>query len=111
MSPLYIEVFHPIDNKWLKVGQINPKDRPGSLSHNSENGKREMYVFSCMDDDLKSVICKSGFGMDSESGITRTVIDYSKPKIIKELKKGESFEMKIKNDKSPEAMTLRFSHK
>lgn len=111
MSPLYIEVLHPIDNRWLKVGQINPKDRPGSLSHNREDGKREMYVFSCADDDLKSVIYKSGFGTDSESGITRTISDFSRPEIIKELKKGESFEMKIKNDKSPEAMTLRFSHK
>ena len=36
---------------------------------------------------------------------------FSTEEIIKELKKGESFEIKIKNDKSPEAMTFRFSHK
>jgi hypothetical protein len=81
MSPLYVEVFHPIDNKWLKVGQINPKDRPGSLSHNGENGKREMYVFSCANDDLKSVIYKSGFGTDSESGTTRIISDTPSPKL------------------------------
>lgn len=112
MAPLHIEIFHPEYKEWLRVGKVHPTDPPGSISDNKPDGKRDLYQFECEKDDSKSTIYRSGLGVDMEVGtrFREAIIDPSKLEIVKELKKGESFEMDVKSDKSPTSRKIRFTH-
>ena len=112
MAPLHIEMFRPTDEKWVRLGEVHPTDPPGSISDNKPNGERNLYIFECKKDDSQSTICRSGQGVDMEIGRFReALIDSSKLEIVRELKDGESFEMEIKTDRSPEKRKIRFTHK
>lgn len=111
MSPLHIEAFHPERKEWVRAGEVHPTDPLGSISDNKPDGKRYIYQFKCKIDDSKSVIYRSGVGIDAEAGRFRTITDFSKLEVVKELKRGESFEMDIKSDKSPISRKVRFTHK
>lgn len=113
MAPLNIEVFHPIEKEWIKAGEVKPTDPPGSVSDNKVDGSRDVYLFKCEADNSKSIIYRSKFGIDREIGnnLREVLTDPSQLEIIKELKKGETHEMKVKTDKSPEPKLIRFTHK
>jgi len=111
MSPLRIEAFNPVDKQWVRVGEVRPTDPPGSISDNKPDGKRDIFMFKCERDDSKSIIYRSGIGIDEEVGRFRVITDFSKLEVVKELKKGESFEMDIKTDKRPASRKIRFTHK
>lgn len=111
MSPLRVEVLNQ-QNQWVQVGsEIKPGGPVGSISNNKHNGTREIYLLSCAPDNSKSIIYRSGFGTDIDLGPQREVLlALDKLEVVKELKKGESYEMFIKTDRSPEPRKIRFSH-
>lgn len=115
MAPLSVEVYNPAARRWVKAGpDVKPGDPPGSISDNKPDGSRDIYMFECAQDDSQSTIYHSGFGLDTEleGGKLRAVVtDPSRLEIVKELGKGESFEMTIKTDKSPNPRKIRFTHK
>lgn len=111
MAPLNIEVFHPVEKKWIKVGEVKPTDLPGSISNNKTDDSRDLYLFECESDDSKSIIYRSKFGADGKIGNNLREIISSGSEVIKELKKGETHEMKIKTDKNQESRLIRFTHK
>lgn len=114
MSPLRIEVYNPERNSWIQAGEVKPGDPPGSISSNKPDGSRDVYMFDCAPDDSKSTIQRSGFGVDAElaEGRLRAVVpDPSRLEVVKELKPGESYEMTIKTDRSPQPRQIRFTHK
>lgn len=111
MPPLHIEVFNPGNKEWVRAGEVHPTDPKGSMSDNKPNG-RDVYIFECAKDDSKSTIYRSGLGIDIEVGKFREIsMDASRLEIVKELKDGESFEIEVKTDRSPEKRKIRFTHK
>jgi len=105
---LNLEICGP-NNKWIKIGNINPKDQPGSVSNNKIDGSREIYIFECSPDNSKSTIYRSITGLDTEIGKDRLVTTVS-AEVVKELRKGDIYEMKIKTDKNRESRLIRFTH-
>lgn len=110
MSPLKLKIFRERQGGWVTIGDVKPGDRPGSISDNKADGARDVYVFECSEDDSKSTIYRSEGGLDTEKGDVRAVISLKGLSIVKELKRGEFYEMKIKTDKSPQPRKIRFSH-
>lgn len=100
MSPLNVEVLHNVNNQWIKLGEVGPLDKPGSLSNIKSREKKDIYLFRCEKDDSKSVIYKSE---------NKNVADFSKLEIVQEVKKGESFIINIKTDGN--AKKVRFSQR
>ncbi|HEY5601343.1 MAG TPA: hypothetical protein VIK81_04665 [Patescibacteria group bacterium] len=112
MSPLSVEIYNPEARNWVKAGEVKPGDPPGSISDNKTDGSRDIYMFDCAPDNSKSTIYRSSFGADVDLGTVRVVTsDPSRLETIKELKTGESFEMEVKTDRSPESRRIRFVHK
>ena len=56
MSPLKVEIFHPINEEWVRMRDVRPTDPPGSVSDNKPNGIRDLYIFECSKDNSKSTI-------------------------------------------------------
>lgn len=110
MSPLKLKIFRERQGGWVTIGDVKPGDRPGSISDNKADGARDVYVFKCSEDDSKSTIYRSEGGVDTEKGDIRTVIPLEGLTIVKELKKGESYEIEVKTDVSKEPRKIRFSH-
>ena len=112
MPPLHIEVFHPTNKNWVRVGEIHPTDPKGSMSDNKSDGNRDVYMFGCEPDDSKSTIYRSGAGVDTEVGVFREIsMDPSRLEVVRELRNGESYEMDVNTDKSPEKKKVRFIHR
>ncbi len=113
MSPLNIEVYNPDargNEGWVRVGEVQPRDPPGSMSDNQPDGTRDVIMFKCEPDDSKSTISKANFGADTEWGRFRAITDTGF-EVVKELTKGESFEMAVKTDASPTPRRVRFTQK
>jgi hypothetical protein len=107
MSPLRAEVLR--SDGWIQAFEIKPGEKPASLSNIKPDGSREIYLFTCEPDDSKSVISRSSFGVDRRIGPVREVIS-GNLETVRELKKGESFEMMIKTEKSRKPRRTRFTH-
>lgn len=111
MAPLELEIRHPLTKEWVKAGEVKPGDQPGSISDNIQQG-RQVYLFSCKKDDSGSIIYRSKLGVDVDlSNTARLVSNLTGFETVKELSKGESFEMSVKTDRSPEPRHIRFTHK
>ena len=108
MAPLNIEVYNP-NGEWVSIGRIRFGDNKGSMSHNKPNGDREIYTFECANDDSKSVIYRSILGIDAEVGSSRVVNSLGE-EIVRELIKGDSYELAVKTDRTPELTRVRFTH-
>ena len=112
MSPLRIEGYNSTSREWINVGEVKPGDPPGSISDNKPDGSRDLYMFECVPDDSKSTIYRSGFGADVDMGHVRAVVpDPSRLEVVKELGRGEAFELEVKTDRSPEPRKIRFTHR
>ncbi len=109
MSPLRIEAFNPSTHEWLRVGEVGPQDRPGSMSDNKPDGKRDVYQLECAEDDSRSIISRSQLGIDLDSGGTRN-INSKGFEVIKNLAKEQSFEMSLTHDGKLEPRRYRFTH-
>ena len=110
MAPLEIEV-QSVGKQWVKAGEVKPGDRHGSISDNTPQG-RQIYLFSCNADDSGSVIYRSKLGLDIDlSNTARIVENLTGFEAVKEISKGESFEMTVKTDRNPEPRHIRFTHK
>ena len=111
MPPLEFEVHNQQAKQWAKIGDIKPNDRPGSISDNTPQG-RQVYLFSCKKDDSGSIIYRSKFGMDVDlSDTARLINNLTGFETVKELTRGQSFEITVKTDRSPEPRKIRFTHK
>jgi len=112
MCPLELEAYHPTERKWIKFGEPVGPGGGGSISDNKSEG-RNVYLFFCNDDDSGSTIVRSKGGADSDlaGGRLRYLVNLSGYEVVKELKKGESFEMTLKPDTLRIPLKFRFSHK
>ena len=111
MPPLELEIQNQQTKQWAKIGEIKPSDRPGSISDNTPQG-RQIYLFSCKDDDSGAIIYRSKFGTDVDlSNTVRSVSNLTGFETVKELKKGESYERSVKTDQSSESRRIKFTHK
>ncbi|MDP2638101.1 MAG: hypothetical protein Q8P26_03500 [Candidatus Levybacteria bacterium] len=110
MPPLEIRMQHPLTEQWIKFGEVKPEDRPGSISDNTSQG-RQIYLFSCKDDDSGSTIYRSKLGIDVDlSDTVRLVNNLTGFETVKDLSKGESFEIIVKTDRSKESRNIKFTH-
>ncbi|MDP3916817.1 MAG: hypothetical protein Q8Q42_00850 [Nanoarchaeota archaeon] len=96
---------------WIEAGNLNPGDRPGSISNNNLDGSRDVYLFECEVGNNKSVIYRSSAGIDTEIENLR-VTNIQDLEIVKELSKDNpTLEMKVKTDRSQIYRTIRFTHR
>lgn len=109
IMPLSVEVYHKgrIEG-WAFVGML-PPGKSGSLSNNKPDGAHEIIVFECADDDSHSSIKKSKAGIDAADSAHREILSVDM-ELIKLLRRGESYEMKIKTDNGKKAELTRFMH-
>lgn len=107
MSPLRAEIWTP--KGWVPAFEIRPGDRSGSLSDVKPGGRREIYFLECKPDDSGSTISRSTLGVDREVGPLREVVTAGR-ETVRELRRGESFEMTLQPETSPAPQKMRFSH-
>jgi hypothetical protein len=112
MAPCEVEAFDPDSRKWFKASpRVEPEHPPASLSNNKPDGTREIILFGCLPDDSKTIIWRSKAGIDVEVGKARMVASMPGAcEVIKELTRGESFEMDIVTDRGAKRK-IRFTHK
>ena len=107
--PLALEFYNQEAQTWIPLPELHPENSPGSVSHNTKEG-REVYMFECAADDSKSTIYRSVSGLDFEIDNSRVLSTKFEAEIVKELKRGEkSYEFKIKNDRDIE-VNMRLTH-
>jgi len=109
MAPCEAEMMASGSQKWIKIGKLNPLDRPGSFSNIREDEIRETVVFECSEDDSETRIFRSGLEVEWEKE-GRKIPDLELLELVITLKKGESYEMNITTDRGKKAV-VRFSHR
>ena len=113
--PLILEILNPKTKEWKIAGMLAPGASPASISDNKPDGKRDIYLLECTNDDSESIIYKSEFGVDasvSENRERAVLTDLSQLRILKVLKRGdEPFGISVKTDVSSEMRQLRLSHR
>lgn len=108
--PLRLELRDPNNaHRWIVVGTLMPGQPSGSVSNNTPEG-RDIYLFACLEDGSKSVIHKSDMGVDIETAQVREIVNLTGFSVVKELREGETYEMDIRSDQSPETRHIRFTH-
>lgn len=108
---LSIEAYHPERQEWIKLPELNPGDRPGSVSQNKPDGTREVYLFECAPDDSHTTIYRSTLGADAATPEIR-IVTTEGLEIIKELRRGEEpFTLTLLTDTSSQRRIIRFIHK
>lgn len=108
MSPLKVEIYSSSSEAWRLVAELNADDLNGSISDNLADGTRNIYMFGVNKTGRSAFIARSILGLDVERGAQR-VVDSSGFETIALLKSGESYEMDVKTDRSPEPRKIRFS--
>lgn len=110
MSPLNIEAFNSKKGEWVRVAELKSGDPPGSISQNMPDGRREVYLFECAEDDSESIIKKSKGGIDVVTPAMRMIVSEGMVEIAR-LKDGEVYSFSIKTDTSSERRLIRFAHR
>ena len=108
MSPLRVEILRPGTDGWALVGEIQPGDSEASISDNHDDG-RDVYSFGIDAEQNQGYINKSEGGVDFEVGRQRA-IDSLGFTAIARLNSGESYQMEVKTDKSPEPRVVKFTY-
>lgn len=108
--PLAVEIR--VHNTWAPISVLSPGAQPGSISNNTPDGKREIYLFECAADDQSSTISKSEAGIDFLSQDRRKrVIESVRKNVIATLREGDApFEITVRTDISSDLRVLRFKH-
>ena len=107
---LILEIYTN-EKEWIKAGELNPGDRPGSISNNNPDGSRDVYLFECETNNNRSVIYRSSAGINTEVENLR-VANVQGLEVIKELSKNDpTLEMKVKTDRSQHYRVIRFIHR
>jgi hypothetical protein len=105
-----LEAYRHEDQKWIHVGDV-PPGQSGSLSQNLPEGRREVYIFECEQDDSKTTLYKAAPGIDIEIGRMRASFNLGEMEVVKEIRRGdEPYRMSIKTDVSPQRRIMRLSH-
>lgn len=108
---LTIEAFDPERKEWIKLPELNPGDRPGSVSQNKPDGSREVYLFECAPDDSHSTIYRSALGVDAATSDKR-IVTTGGLEVIRELRRGEEpYILTLLTDVSSQRRIVRFTHR
>ena len=95
---------------WIKVGELLPGMRPGSIFYNRPDGRRDVYVFECERDNSKSVIYRSTCGLDLEVDTIRALHTQGL-EVVKELTALQpSYELEVRTYKNQTFKRIRFTH-
>lgn len=105
---LRVEIRNPETGDWFSVQGIQPGDRDGTVSDNTQHG-RDVYLFGIDGVENQGYIKRSIAGMDTASGSTRR-IDSAGFVTVAALKPGEAYELTVKTDASLEPRTLRLTY-
>jgi hypothetical protein len=102
-----IQVYNAERDEWVPVGEVSSGGNPGSFSNNYEEG-RDLYVFGVDEKNNVGYVKKSVFGRDIAVGEDRLVepVGYED---IATLHPGDSYEMDVKTDVSPEPRKIRLT--
>ncbi len=108
--PLAVEI--KVHDTWTPISALSPGAQPGSISHNTPDGKREIYLFECAADDQSSVILKSEAGMDSLLRDRRErLVESVRASVVATLHEGDApFEITVRTDIGSDPRVLRFKH-
>ncbi len=108
-SILLIEIRVP-NGSWARVHGIRPRDHPGSMSDNRENGERHLVIFGCSED-RSTILRIASSGADVEIGsFVRLIEDASKYDVLATLTGGQEFVLTVHTDVARVPRTVRFTH-
>ena len=97
-----------VEKDWVRVGELLPGMRPGSMSDNKLDGSRDIYMFRCEEDNSKSVIYRSVGGYLEIQ--TVSALHSKGLVIVRELTLlRPSYEMEIRTSQK-NAVKIRFTH-
>lgn len=105
---LTVEMLRPGTDEWADIGPIALGDPDGTISDNNEGG-RDLYLFGVDPVENQGYIKKSTFGVDITEGEVRGV-DSAGFVTIAALNNGESHELTVRTDTTPDPRTLRFTY-
>ncbi len=106
--PLIVEIQPPVGSggKWLPLSAPLLSGEAGSFSDNTDDGRREVYHFSCHAD--TAMISRSKGGVDENVGPMRLSYLLDGLEIIATLRDHETHTMQIKPDGQRMKVRVRF---
>lgn len=113
MSPLEMKGYRKDAGDFVHHALFEPGES-GRITNNLPNGEKELYRFSCLPDGSKSVIEKSkrGFGIAfAGAGQPLSAGHSLEWTLVRELRRGEFFDIQVITDFNPNLRTVRFEHK
>ena len=113
MAPLKVEIYGGPERSWVPAGEVKPNDPSGTVSNNLPDGSREVYAFSCAQNDSQSVIKKLPAGIDVATSRYRAIdlSELESAEIVVTLKRGDKpYHLTVKTDVSPQSKMMRFTH-
>lgn len=105
---LRVELQIPNTDEWTRLNDIRLGDRDGTVSDNHETG-RDVFLFGVDPIENQGYVKKSVLGVDATESSTRMVSSAGFVTIAA-LETGESYELTVHTDKSPEPRRLRFTY-
>lgn len=108
MSPLKVEIYNQEVDLWARVCEVGFSDGQGSISDNHAEG-RDVYLFGVDPVENQGYIKKSKLGVDFEVATHRSISSAAFVTIAA-LNAGESHELTVKTDISPEPRRLKFTY-
>jgi hypothetical protein len=107
--PLLLEVYNPHLKTWVEAGRVSPGDPPGSMSNNTLDGSRELYIFECaVDDSTSTIYVVPGKGDVATTHVRAVLNNRQEWLVFKKLRKNQVLELTVKTDRSPQSRKLRF---
>lgn len=104
---LILELRDPKRKAWQEIGRLQAGEN-GSVSHNPQAGKREIYRFRCLGE--QSVVERSVAGADVEVGPLRAISTIGFDEVARLNAENPTVEMWLKTDRMPSPQRIRFRH-
>ncbi|MDB5161696.1 MAG: hypothetical protein JWM52_204 [Candidatus Saccharibacteria bacterium] len=106
MPPLHMQIPDGQDG-WKTIADITKDMSPPSISDNHEKG-RDVYMFGVDGEHNQGFIVRSVSGVDLANSAFRTIHAMRGFEEVAQLNPGESHELTVKTDASPEPRHIRF---
>lgn len=97
-----------IADGWTPLGIQTAAMPPATISNNTDDGRRDIYVTQCFED--HATIHKLRGGIDFETGVVRVIsaAELENSDLVRRLAIGEHIELELKPDRAPKRMAVRY---
>jgi hypothetical protein len=94
---------------WTTAHRAKPGDPPGSLSNNTPDGGREIYIAECLADHARIYRSIGGADFLQEEGAKRNIMSVGK-ELLATLRAGEIYEIHVSPDRIRARLHARYRY-